>query len=74
MLDTGGGGHSIFARALLNKLSETSDVLAGQRLWSAVRARVEYSTRNLAEKQVPEYGPIPHARHESGDFFFVPRS
>ena len=71
VLDTGGGGHSIFARALLNKLSETSDVLAGRRLWSSVRERVKFSTRKLAEKQTPEYGPIPHARHESGDFFFV---
>ena len=72
MLSSGGGGHSIFARAVLDELTKNSDVLETQRLWSAVRARVGYLTKRMGRKQLPEYAPIRYAGHESGDFLFVP--
>jgi hypothetical protein len=72
VLSEGGGGHSIFARAVLDELNENSGVLETLELWSAVRARVEYVTKRIGRKQLPEYAPIRHAGHESGDFLFVP--
>jgi len=72
VLDSGGGGHSIFARSLLDTLSESTDVLEGYRLWSSVKARVMLETRALRREQVPEYAPIQYAGHAGGEFFFVP--
>lgn len=72
VLDTGGGGHSIFARSLLDALSRPADPLQTYRLWSSVKARVMYDTQSLRQQQVPEYAPIQHAGHEGGEFFFVP--
>ena len=72
VLDSGGGGHSIFARSLLDALSRPADPLETYRLWSSVKARVMYETRSLRQQQVPEYAPIQHAGHEGGEFFFVP--
>ncbi len=72
VLDTGGGGHSIFARSLLDALARPADPLETYRVWSSVKARVMYETRSLRQQQVPEYAPIQHAGHEGGEFFFVP--
>jgi caspase domain-containing protein/Sel1 repeat-containing protein len=72
VLDAGGGGHSIFARSLLDALARPAEPLETYRLWSSVKARVMYETRSLREQQVPEYAPIQHAGHEGGEFFFVP--
>ncbi len=72
VLDSGGGGHSIFARAVLDALGQTTEALETYRLWSTVKARVMLETRSLRYEQVPEYAPIQYAGHESGEFFFVP--
>jgi hypothetical protein len=72
VLSEGGAGHSIFARAVLDELGENSEVLETRELWSAVRARVGYVTKRIGRKQLPEYAPIRHAGHVSGDFLFVP--
>lgn len=72
VLDAGGGGHSIFARSLLDALSRPADPLETYLLWSSVKARVMYETRSLRQQQVPEYAPIQYAGHEGGEFFFVP--
>jgi uncharacterized caspase-like protein len=73
VLDTMGGDHSIFARAILETLRENDSALETRRLWAAVKTRVEYQTRKLGRHQRPQYAPIRHAGHESGDFVFVPR-
>lgn len=72
VLDAGGGGHSIFARSLLDALSKSPDTMETVRLWSTVKARVMYETRTLRKEQVPEYAPIQYAGHEGGEFVFVP--
>jgi hypothetical protein len=72
VLDAGGGGHSIFARSLIDALSKDAGTMETYRLWSTVRARVMYETRTLRREQVPEYAPIQFAGHEGGDFVFVP--
>ncbi len=72
VLDAGGGGHSVFAGAFLEVLSENGDVLEGQRLFQELSARVTYAARNYQFEQLPQYAPIKYAGHEAGDFFLVP--
>ncbi len=72
VLDAGGGGHSIFARVLLEVLEANQDVLEGQRLYQEVSARVTWAAEGSQTHQLPQYAPIKFAGHESGDFFFVP--
>lgn len=72
VLDTGSGGHSVFAAALLDVLRTNQDVLETQRLYREVAARVALAAERYRVEQVPEYAPIGTAGHEAGDFFFVP--
>lgn len=72
VLDTGSGGHSVFAAALLDVLQTNQDVLEAQRLYREVSARVALAAERYRMEQVPEYAPIGTAGHEAGDFFFVP--
>lgn len=66
--DGGGGGHSVFAKALLDTLKENADVIDAQTLFSPVRHQVV-----LNADQTPEYSDVRLAGHEGGDFVFVPR-
>ncbi|HEB88284.1 MAG TPA: hypothetical protein ENI85_01830 [Deltaproteobacteria bacterium] len=72
VLDTGGGGHSVFARAFLDVLTGNDDILEGQRLYQELSARVTYAAQNYQFEQLPQYAPIKFAGHEAGDFFLVP--
>ena len=73
VLDTGGDGHSIFARAFLDVLQENSYILEAERLFWAVRARTVQAAERLQIEQIPTYSPLQLAGHESlGDFIFVP--
>jgi predicted nucleic acid-binding Zn-ribbon protein len=71
VLDTGGGEHSVFARAWLDVLQKNDEVLEGQRVHREIAQRVAYAADTLQFEQVPEYAPIRYAGHESGDFLFV---
>lgn len=64
--DTGGGNHSVFAKALLDALRENSGVLLGSELFSRIRRPIM-----LNAEQTPEYGDIRYAGHEGGDFIFA---
>jgi uncharacterized caspase-like protein len=72
VLDSGGGAHSVFAKALLEVLDNNVELLDGQRLFREVAARVSFAAGNVGFDQVPEYAPIRYAGHEAGEFFFVP--
>jgi hypothetical protein len=77
VLDSGGGKHSVFAKAFLDVLKANSEILEGQRVYQEVSARVSYAASAVLTdagplEQVPQYAPIKHAGHESGDFLFVP--
>ena len=65
--DSGGYGHSMFARAFLTALRENTEVLEGQQLFSAIRGPVV-----LNADQTPEYSDMRLAGHDGGDFLFVP--
>ena len=68
VLDSGGGEHSVFTKALLDVLQENLDVMEGNRLFLQLRERVV-----LNADQTPEYADIRKAGHEGGDFIFVRR-
>jgi uncharacterized caspase-like protein len=73
VLDDGGEGHSLFATAFINILSENKAPLETERLFWAVRARVMQTAERMKFEQVPTYAPIHMAGHEGfGDFVFVP--
>lgn len=72
VLDGGGGNHSIFAKALLEVLSESSAVLEGMRLYKEVSARVAFAAASIYVEQVPQYAPLKYSGHEMGEFFLIP--
>jgi uncharacterized caspase-like protein len=72
VLDSGGGNHSVFAKALLDVLRENAEVLEGQRLHRKIAARVTYAASTVRTEQIPQYAPIRYAGHEAGDFLFIP--
>jgi hypothetical protein len=74
VLDDGGDGHSIFARAFIDVLKRNHDVLEGRRLYQEIAAQVTFRARTRGFRQEPRYAPIRFSRHEAGDFFFVPTS
>ena len=65
--DRGGGGHSVFAKALLDALGGNTGVVDGTQLFAKVREQVR-----LNAPQTPQYANIRFAGHEvGGDFVFV---
>ncbi len=64
---TGGGGHSVFAKAFLSVLGDNDEVLDGQNLFQRLRGRIA-----VKADQTPRYSTIRRAGHEGGDFLFVP--
>ena len=67
--DSGGGGHSVFAKAILNVLRGNAALIDGTQLFAKVRQQVR-----LNAEQTPQYQNIRMAGHEvGGDFLFVRR-
>jgi peptidoglycan hydrolase-like protein with peptidoglycan-binding domain len=66
--DSGGNGHSVFAKAFLDTLRGNLGVIDGEGVFEKVRERVL-----LNAEQTPEYGNIRLAGHDGGDFLFVRR-
>lgn len=74
VLDVGGGGNSVFARAFIEELEANTGILSSPELFSRVSKRVEVAAASNEFVQKPEFKSIKGAGHEVGDFFFVPRS
>jgi uncharacterized caspase-like protein len=68
VMDGGGDGHSVFAKAFLDALKGNSDVLEAQALFSRIKRPVA-----LESDQTPQYSDIRRAGHDGGDFLFVRR-
>ncbi|MDP6280098.1 MAG: caspase family protein, partial [Nitrospinota bacterium] len=66
VLDSGGGNHSVFAKAFLSALRENDGVIEGQELFMKLRRPVIVNS-----PQTPEYADIRFAGHDGGDFLFV---
>ena len=69
VIDGGGGGHSIFAKALIDTLKANEGIIEGTELFQRVRRPVMINAQ-----QTPEYGDVRFAGHEGGDFIFVRRN
>jgi uncharacterized protein len=72
VLDTGGGVHSVFARAFLDELESNQQILSTPELFSRLQKRVQASAAQNEFVQTPQFKSIKGAGHELGDFFFVP--
>ncbi len=68
VMDAGGGGHSVFAKAFLESLSQNREVTDGQALFAAIKRPVA-----LESDQTPAYSDIRRAGHDGGDFLFIRR-
>ncbi|MCW5213314.1 caspase family protein, partial [Desulfobulbus sp. TB] len=64
--DSGGGGHSVFAKALLDVLRKNKAILDGDSLFDRIKRPVA-----LNSDQTPQYGDIRMTGHEMGDFLLV---
>ncbi|HYM33055.1 MAG TPA: caspase family protein [Candidatus Cybelea sp.] len=69
VMDGGGSGHSVFTKAFLDALSDNTDVIDGQTLFSMVRRPVV-----LNAEQTPAYADMRSAGHDGGDFILVPKA
>lgn len=65
--DAGGRGHSVFARAFIDRLKELNEPADTTSLFTGVKTQVVANA-----DQTPEYSTIRKAGHEGGDFLFVP--
>lgn len=66
--DSGGGGHSPFAAALIDALKANTGVIDATSLFAELRRPVA-----LRSDQVPQFADIRMAGHEGGDFLFMRR-
>ena len=73
VLDSGGQGDSVFARAFLDVLNGNAGILSAAGLFSQVQDHVKAGAARNHVTQVPELKAIKAAGHELGDFFLVPR-
>jgi hypothetical protein len=73
VLDTGGGGNSVFAHAFIAELEANQGILPTPELFSRISKRVESGAAQNEFVQKPELKSIKGAGHEVGDFFFVPK-
>lgn len=74
VLDGGGSGHSVFARAFLDELENNAGLMAAPDLYLRVKSRVETTAAKMDFEQKPDFKTIKAAGHEVGDFFFVPKT
>jgi uncharacterized coiled-coil protein SlyX len=72
VLDEGGAGNSVFAKAFLDVLEDNSGIMTAPALFSMVQGRVKEGALRNHFSQQPEFKTIKGAGHEVGDFFFVP--
>jgi hypothetical protein len=74
VLDIGGQGNSVFARAFLEVLEANNGVLSSPALFARLQEKVRAAAARSNFVQVPQFRTIKSAGHEVGDFFFVPRT
>lgn len=72
VLDNGGDGHSVFARAFIEELERNESVMTAPELFLRIRNRIDSSAAAAEIGQEPQLKVIKDAGHEVGDFFFVP--
>lgn len=72
VLDAGGGGYSIFARAFMQVLRENDRVMEGSTLYGELFDPVRRTAAKYNVSQEPRYSQIVDAGHLNGEFLFIP--
>lgn len=73
VLDGGGGGHSVFARVMINFLKNNSTPLTATRLYASTFENVTNLSLKMKSEQTPQKGNLLLHGHEGPDFVFLPR-
>lgn len=71
VLDSGGGNHSVFAKAFFDTLNDNKSIIEGYQIYLNIVDNVQETAAKFDIEQVPEYAPIKHGGG-LGEFFFVP--
>ena len=71
VLDNGGGGHSVFARAFLDELKQASGPIDAYKIYLQVTRQVQQSAAMVGFVQTPTYAPIKYTGHGGGEFIFI---
>ena len=71
VLDSGGGGHSIFARFLINYLSTADKHFTATDLYTSINKKVTKLSSSLGVTQVPVLASLPRSGHVGPDFVFI---
>ena len=71
VLDSGGAGHSVFARFLINYLSTSTKNFTATDLYSSINKKVTQLSSNLGITQVPVLASLPRSGHVGPDFVFI---
>ena len=66
VVDGGGGGHSIFAKAFIDSLKDNARIIDGTDFFHKIRQRVV-----VGAEQTPEYSTIRFSGHDGGDYLFI---
>jgi uncharacterized protein len=72
VVDADSSEHSVFARALLDVLEGSDQVLTAPELFLRIRERIAVGSNRGTTRKEPDLKAIKAAGHEVGDFFFVP--
>ncbi len=71
VLDSGGAGHSIFARFLINYLSTNDKNFTATDMYTSINKKVTNLSSNLGVTQVPVLASLPRSGHVGPDFVFI---
>jgi TPR repeat protein len=71
VLDSGGAGHSIFARFLINYLSTADKNFTATDLYTSINKKVTKMSSSLGVTQVPVLASLPRSGHVGPDFVFL---
>jgi uncharacterized caspase-like protein len=73
VMDGGAGNNSVFARQLIDALTQKTEPFEAQELHREITPRITQLSRRTGTQQDPQYGPLRYAGHEAGDFVFLPK-
>ncbi len=71
VLDSGGGEHSVFAKAFLQELKKDTGIIDAYKIYLGVSQQVKTEAASVGFLQRPTYAPIRHTGHNGGEFLFV---
>ncbi len=71
VLDSGGGEHSVFAKAFIQELKKDINIIDAYKIYLGVSQQVKTEAAAFGFLQRPTYAPIRHTGHNGGEFLFV---